>query len=57
MKMKTLILERYGKSDQLAFAEIPRPTIQPDEMLVQLFAADLNPIDYVIPKGNVQAHP
>jgi len=49
--MKALILKRYGKSDQLAFADIPRPTIKPDEMLVQVFAAGLNPIDYVIPKG------
>ncbi len=55
--MKVLILERYGKSDQLAFADIPQPTIKLDEMLVQVFAAGLNPIDYVIPKGSVQAHP
>ena len=49
--MKALILKRYGKSDQLAFADIPRPTIKPDEMLVQVHAAGLNPIDYMIPKG------
>jgi len=49
--MKALILKRYGKSDQLAFADIPRPTIKPDEMLVQVLAAGLNPIDNVIPKG------
>ena len=49
--MKALILKRYGKSDQLAFADIPRPTIKPNEMLVQVFAAGLNPIDNVIPKG------
>ncbi|MDI1361158.1 NADP-dependent oxidoreductase [Methylotenera sp.] len=49
--MKALILKRYGKSDQLAFADIPQPTIKPDEMLVQVLAAGLNPIDYVIPKG------
>lgn len=49
--MKALILKRYGKSDQLAFADIPQPTIKPDEMLVQVHAAGLNPIDYMIPKG------
>ena len=49
--MKALILKRYGKSDQLAFADIPRPTIKPDEMLVQVHAVGLNPIDNVIPKG------
>lgn len=49
--MKALILKRYGKSDQIAFADIPRPTIKPDEMLVQVHAAGLNPIDTMIPKG------
>jgi NADPH:quinone reductase-like Zn-dependent oxidoreductase len=50
-KMKAFILKRYGKSDQLAFADIPRPTIKPDEMLVQVHAVGLNPIDNMIPKG------
>jgi NADPH:quinone reductase-like Zn-dependent oxidoreductase len=49
--MKALILKRYGKADQIAFADIPRPAIQPDEMLVQVHAVGLNPIDYMIPKG------
>ncbi|HSH53449.1 MAG TPA: NADP-dependent oxidoreductase [Methylotenera sp.] len=49
--MKALILKRYGKSDQLEFADIPRPTIKPDEMLVQIHAAGLNPVDNIIPTG------
>ena len=49
--MKALILKRYGGADALAFADIPRPSIKPDEMLVQVHAAGLNPIDYMIPKG------
>jgi len=49
--MKALILKRYGKTDQIAFADIPRPAIRPDEMLVQVHAAGLNPIDCMIPKG------
>ena len=49
--MKALILKRYGKADQIAFADIPKPTIQPDEILVQVHAAGLNPIDTIIPKG------
>jgi len=53
--MKALILKRYGKSDQLDFADIPRPTINPDEILVQVHAAGLNPIDYMIPKGMFKA--
>lgn len=49
--MKAFVLNRYGKSAQLGFADIPRPTIKPDEMLVQVHAAGLNPIDCMIPKG------
>ena len=49
--MKALILKRYGKPDQLTIAEVPRPTIKPDEILVQIHAVGLNPIDYLIPKG------
>ena len=50
--MKALILKRYGKTDQFEFKEIPRPTIKPNEILVQIYAVGLNPIDYMIPKGN-----
>lgn len=50
--MKALILKRYGKTDQLEFKDIPRPTIKPNEILVQIYAVGLNPIDYMIPKGN-----
>ena len=49
--MKALIFKRYGKPDQIAFAEVPRPTPKPNEILVQVHAAGLNPIDNMIPKG------
>lgn len=49
--MKALLLKRYGKADQLAFADISRPTIKPNEILVQIHAVGLNPIDNKIPTG------
>ena len=49
--MKALVLKRYGKPDQIVFADIPRPVPKPDEILVQVYAAGLNPIDTTIPKG------
>ncbi|MGY4502643.1 NADPH:quinone reductase-like Zn-dependent oxidoreductase [Bradyrhizobium sp. GM24.11] len=49
--MKALIFKRYGKADQLAFIDTPRPTPKPDEILVQVHAAGPNPIDNMIPKG------
>jgi len=49
--MKALVLKRYGKSDQITFADIPKPALKPDEILVQVHAVGLNPIDNMIPKG------
>ena len=49
--MKALIFNRYGKADQIVFADIPRPVPKPDEILVSVHAAGLNPIDNMIPKG------
>jgi NADPH:quinone reductase-like Zn-dependent oxidoreductase len=49
--MKALIFKRYGKPDQIAFADTPRPAPGPNEILVQVHAVGLNPIDYMIPKG------
>jgi NADPH:quinone reductase-like Zn-dependent oxidoreductase len=49
--MKALVLKRYGKSQQLEFANISRPTIQADEILVRIHAVGLNPIDNMIPTG------
>jgi NADPH:quinone reductase-like Zn-dependent oxidoreductase len=49
--MKALILKSYGGLDKVEFADIPKPAIKPDEILVQVHAAGLNPIDYMIPKG------
>ncbi|MEY8710510.1 NADP-dependent oxidoreductase [Mangrovibacter phragmitis] len=49
--MKALMFKQYGKADNIAFDEIPRPGIQPNEILVRVHAVGLNPIDYMIPKG------
>lgn len=49
--MKALTLKRYGKKPDIGFADIARPTIQPDEMLVEVHAVGLNPIDNMIPTG------
>ena len=49
--MRALVFKRYGRPDQVAFADTPRPVPGPDEILVQVYAAGLNPIDTMIPKG------
>ena len=49
--MKALVFKRYGGPDHITFADTSRPVPKPDEILVQVHAAGLNPIDYAIPKG------
>lgn len=49
--MKALTFKRYGKSPDIGFTEVPRPTLNADDMLVQVHAASVNPIDNMIPTG------
>jgi len=49
--MKALTFKRYGKSPDIGFSDVARPSLKPDEMLVQVHAAGVNPIDYVAPTG------
>jgi NADPH:quinone reductase-like Zn-dependent oxidoreductase len=49
--MKALTFQRYGKSPGIGFAERPLPTLRDDEMLVEVHAVGLNPIDNMITTG------
>ena len=49
--MKALTFQRYGKSPGLAVVDVPRPTPKADEMLVQVHAASVNPVDNMIIGG------
>jgi NADPH:quinone reductase-like Zn-dependent oxidoreductase len=53
--MKALTFKRYGKSPEIGFADVPRPTPKADELLVQVHAASVNPIDNMIPTGIFKA--
>src|SRR5215216_903322 len=49
--MKALVFEGYNKPARLQFADLPRPALKPDEILVRVHAVGLNPVDTMIPKG------
>lgn len=49
--MKALTFKRYGKSPDIGFADVPRPTPKADELLVRVHAAGVNPVDNMIPTG------
>ena len=53
--MKALTFKRYGKSPEIGFTDVPRPTLKANELLVQVHAASVNPIDNMIPTGLFKA--
>lgn len=49
--MKALTFKRYGKSPDIGFTDVPLPTLKADEILVQVHAASVNPVDNMILTG------
>ncbi len=49
--MKALTFKRYGKSPDIGLADVPRPTLKADELLIQVHAASVNPVDNMILTG------
>lgn len=49
--MKAFVLERYGKKRALRLAEMPRPALRDDEVLVEVHAAGVNLLDSKIRDG------
>ncbi|MBV5286911.1 MAG: NADP-dependent oxidoreductase [Methyloversatilis discipulorum] len=49
--MKALTFQRYGKSPGIGFTDLPLPTLKDDELLVQVHAASVNPVDNMILSG------
>lgn len=49
--MKAFTLKRYGKTELLQESELSCPKLLPDEVLVQVHAASVNPLDFKIRNG------
>ena len=50
--MKAAVIYEYGGPDVFRYEEIPQPEIQEDEVLVEVHAASVNPVDWKQRKGN-----
>ena len=53
--MKAAVLDRFGSSSVIEIRELPRPEIQPDQVLIRVHAASVNPIDWKIREGMMSA--
>jgi alcohol dehydrogenase len=49
--MKAFIIDRYGRNSGLRAAEMPRPQLRPDDVLVEIHAASVNVLDSKIRDG------
>ncbi|MDF5707030.1 MAG: NADP-dependent oxidoreductase [Nostoc sp. S4] len=49
--MKAIRIHAYGGSENLKFDEVPRPEPKSGEVLIQVYAAGVNPIDWKIREG------
>jgi NADPH:quinone reductase-like Zn-dependent oxidoreductase len=53
--MKALQIVKYGEiKDSLSINEIEKPSVKPNDVLVQVKAASLNPIDYKMAEGHLK---
>jgi NADPH:quinone reductase-like Zn-dependent oxidoreductase len=49
--MKAVRIHSFGGPEVLQFEEAPKPELQPDEVLIQIYASGVNPIDWKIRSG------
>lgn len=49
--MKAFIVDRYGSKDGVRIGEMPEPELREDDVLVQIHAASVNPLDFKIRDG------
>ncbi len=49
--MKAFVYTQYGSPDVLQFTDIPKPTPTDDEVLIEVYAASVNPLDLHLMQG------
>lgn len=52
--MRSIVFNRYGSSKELDYVDLPIPTISATEILVNVKACGLNPVDYKIRNGDLK---
>ncbi|AFY77974.1 Zn-dependent oxidoreductase, NADPH:quinone reductase [Pleurocapsa sp. PCC 7327] len=52
--MKAIIINRYGSADVLQYADVEKPSLKSDRLLIKIYASSVNPIDWKIRQGMLQ---
>lgn len=49
--MKAIVIEQYGGAEELIEKELPKPEIQHNQVLIEMHATSVNPIDWKVREG------
>jgi NADPH:quinone reductase-like Zn-dependent oxidoreductase len=52
--MKAVVIDRYGNNEVVRAREMPDPELQDEDVLVQIHAASVNPLDLKIRDGKLK---
>src|SRR4051812_20610735 len=52
--MKAVRIHKYGGSEVLTYEDAPIPEILPDEVLIKVHSAGVNPVDWKIREGHMK---
>ncbi|WP_088009089.1 NADP-dependent oxidoreductase [Indiicoccus explosivorum] len=52
--MKAVVIDRYGGKEELKERQIDRPKIKADQVLLEVYATSVNPIDWKLREGYLQ---
>lgn len=52
--MRAIIINHYGSREQLKLAEVPVPVVGPLDVLIEVHAAGVNPVDWKIREGRLR---
>ena len=52
--MKAFIIDRYGSNEVVRASEMPEPELRDDDVLIQIHAASVNPLDLKIRDGKLK---
>jgi NADPH:quinone reductase-like Zn-dependent oxidoreductase len=52
--MKAVIFNRYGGNEVVEIKDKPKPICEPDEVLIKVHAASINPVDWKVRYGHVR---
>ena len=52
--MKASYIVAYGGSDIIKYGDLPDPVMQKNQLLIEVKAVSINPVDYKIKSGGFQ---